>query len=325
MPETLTEEDLAMLRDAQDRLRARACLDTTTAPQAMSVAVAGALPRMLRGAAVPGDVVGAVRAAGAVRGVAVPEDEKAPPARCQGGCETAVPLRGDWCATCATSGRRRARELDLRDARETFSPEGAADWCRAGNPRYAQAVEKALRAADPRWRPLIAEARWSRKTGSVLLLGPTDFGKTRVLQAIGHRILDAAIEMGSKRPPSETPRAEHEARVRDVLRFARGVRYISGLDIGEARSQTRWEEPALIHEAKRATLLLLDEVGWEDAKLDPNAVRNILRARFDPVWRPTIVASGKTWGEMVERYGEPTLRTLTNQGILVDLHPKAAA
>jgi hypothetical protein len=100
---------------------------------------------------------------------------------------------------------------------------------------------------------------------------------------------------------------------------------VSALDIGRARSQSRFEEPEIVRMAKGATLLLLDEVGYEEDRFDPHAIRDVLRARFDPVWKPTIAASGKTWAELSERYGEPTLRTLTCKGALMDLHPRKAA
>jgi hypothetical protein len=109
------------------------------------------------------------------------------------------------------------------------------------------------------------------------------------------------------------------------MRFARGVRYVSALDIGRARSQGKWEEPEIVRSAKSATLLLLDEFGWEEQRFDPHAVRDILRARFDPVWKPTIVASGETYERLAEKYGEPTLRMITCRGLLLDLHPRKAA
>ena len=68
--------------------------------------------------------------------------------------------------------------------------------------------------------------------GSALILGPTDFGKTRVLCAIGNRVLDYAVKVGWTQP--------------EIMRFAQGVRYISALDVGRARSQGKWEEPEIV-------------------------------------------------------------------------------
>lgn len=304
MAEILTEEDFKALREAQERLRHRALVAPSGAPMAAAAQV--------------------FRPVGAQADVELVH-------RCEGGCHGVVDRRGGWCPTCAEAGRRRARELEVAVARETWSPGGAMAWCRANDPRYAEATAKAAAAVPREAARLVTQAAWTRDTGSVLLIGPTDFGKTRVLGAIGNRVLDYAIKLGASRPepkPGEDPRetaAAHRLRVEDAMRFARGVRYVSALDLGRARSQSKFEEPEIVRMAKGATLLLLDEVGWEESRFDPSAVRDILRARFDPVWKPTIAASGKTWPELVERYGEPTLRMLTCKGVLIDLHPRKAA
>lgn len=284
MPETITDDEFAMLREAQERLRERNAGTPIAAP-----------PSRLAVAFGPSD---GPRPVPAVH-------------RCQGGCATVVPTRGAWCPTCAEDGRRKARDLEVAEARETFSPGGALNWCRAGTPEYVAAVAKAAASVPPTLAKIVTHAAWTRNTGSVLLIGPTDYGKTRILAAIGHRVLDYAVKVGWKQP--------------EIMRFARGVRYVSALDIGRARSQTKFEEPEIVRMAKGASLLLLDEVGYEEERFDPHAIRDILRARFDPVWKPTIAASGKTWAELSERYGEPTLRTLTCKGVLMDLHPRKAA
>lgn len=283
MSEELTLEDIEMLREAQERLRDRVGAVAAPSPQ------------------------------GPVAFLSVAHASKATQAahRCQGACGGTVKRRGGWCPKCAEDGRRRARELEVDQARQSISPGGALAWCRAGNPKYAEATAKAAATAPPELLRIVTHAAWTRDTGSALIIGPTDFGKTRMLAAIGHRVLDYAVKVGWSQP--------------DMMRFAQGVRYISALDIGEARAQTRWQEPECIREAKSATLLLLDEVGWEDARFDPNAIRNILRARFDPVWKPTIVASGMTYKELEKRYGEPTVRMVTCKGVLLDMHPKKAA
>lgn len=288
MAEVLTDDDITMLREAQARLRDRAAATGLLSPMGAPPSPPGALFR--------------------------PSDESKPVEhipRCSGGCGSQVPRRGDWCPTCGEAGRRLAIELEVSEARETFSPGGAAGWCRANDPAYRAAIAKALAAARPEHTGLIGRAAWKRDIGSMLLLGPTDYGKTRVLCAIGNRVLDYAVKVGRSQP--------------DVLKFAKGVRYVSALDIGRARSQSKWEEPEIVRMAKGASLLLLDEFGWEEQRFDPHAIRDVLRARFDPVWRPTIVASGETFERLAEKYGEPTLRLLTCKGVLVDLHPRKAA
>lgn len=284
MSEILTEDDLKTLREAQERLRHRACLEP----------VAGALRPA-------GDVFKTGNAPVAIGAVH----------RCQGGCYATVAKRGGWCDTCAELARRRARELDVAEARESVSPGGALAWCKAGTPEYETATAKARKLVTGATAALVTKAAWSRKAGSLLIIGPTGIGKSKVLTAIGHRIIDFAAGAGWSQP--------------DAMRFARGIRYVSGLELGRARSQAKFETPAVIREAKDATLLLLDEIGYEESRFDPLAVRDVLRDRYDPVWKPTIAASGMTYAELESRYGEPTLRTITDRGMLIDLHPKKAA
>lgn len=327
MPEIITDDEFAALREAQELLRQRVPLPPLSAPVVPgAVAFAAAMrdPRTALASDRRTDAAAAIRAAAAAHGAPPPPDgPSAPLERCDGGCGTAVPRRGAWCDVCGEAARRRARELDVADARESISPGGAAAWCRAGDPQYAAAIAKGVSAAPPERAELLTRAAWKRDTGSMLLLGPTDYGKTRVLCAIGNRVLDYAVKLASSKPPVED-RAEHEKKALEVMRFARGVRYMSALDLGRARSESRWQKPEIVRAASTATLLLLDEFGWEEQRFDPHAVRDVLRARFDPVWKPTIVASGETYAKLAARYGEPTLRLVTCKGVLIDLHPKGA-
>lgn len=196
--------------------------------------------------------------------------------------------------------------------------DGALGWCRIGDPAYVAATSKARAIAATLAEPhraaaldLATTARWSRKTGNLLILGPTGVGKTRILVAIGLRILDAAVEKGDA----------------DLVDFAARIAWTTGLDLAEARSRHKLGggEAPEIARAKKASLLLLDEIGFESRRLDPDAIQNVIYARYH-AGLPTIVASGRTTAELEDPrtgYGAAALRRLwePGRGRLVDLHP----
>lgn len=160
---------------------------------------------------------------------------------------------------------------------------------------------------------VIVRAEWRRTQGSLVLLGPTGIGKSRILPAIGLRILDAA----------------HRGNVdEDGLRFASGVRLVTGLDLGKATEQQKLgtgSEPEIARMAKRASLLLIDEAGYERNRFDPNAIRDIVYARYE-AGKPTHLSSGMTAAQIEAHYDVPMMRKLWERGTgqLIDLHTRTS-
>lgn len=233
---------------------------------------------------------------------------------CAGGCGGAVPQRGGYCEPCAEAQRRDLRAMYLAPAYESLSPGGALAWCRFGTSEYKTRSARAFDAArrlptDRRDRALelLCAGKWNRRSGNLLVLGPKRIGKTLLVVAMGHKILDTALE----------GKLDAEA-----FAFVCGLRFITGLDLGRARSQSKLgEEPALIRKANGARLLILDEIGYEDDRHDPNAVRDVIYKRYEASGRrPTILTSGRTLSELKERYGAPCVERLTDLGEVLDLH-----
>lgn len=251
-----------------------------------------------------------VRAARA-SGVELPEDHTHVP-RCEGGCGAAVCKRRTWCAACAEESRAQVRKLALATAYESVSLGGALGWCRAGTPEYEARTARALEIAkrrDPRAAELLRTAVWKRAWGSLLVIGPTSIGKSTLLVAIGHRILDAALS-------GQTDLGQFYAAMR--------LRAVSGKDLAKAEKRHPLgvrAEPPEISGAKKASILLLDEIGFEDQSFDPHAVRDVIRDRATR-GLPTLATSGRTRGELDERYGAATLAHLVDQGRghTIDLH-----
>lgn len=240
--------------------------------------------------------------------------------RCIGrmGCDAVVATRNSVCHLCEKEMSVECRRSLLAPAQASLA--GAA-WCHANNPEYQRATRKiraavaALANVDERqFGERLIDGAWHRDYGGVLLLGPTGIGKSRVLAAIGARILSAA-ETGILSSNVE------------AFKFACGIRYMHGVELARAREEHRLGggEPPLLAEARRATLLLLDEVGFEDQGRDPGMVRDLLRYRYEHklIYRPTILASGSTLTDLHRDYGEAAIRLIHERGHLLDLHSRA--
>lgn len=319
MTDTITGDDARKIISGAARARATRTAAEKTAPEGFGVAIAKAarlagLPNMTM------PVEGPRMADG--RFYFGCNDEPivltaAPVFRCVGGCGEEVPTRGAWCPGCAEKSLETVANMRLEAARESISPEGARDWCTPGNAAYAKATKKALallaRVGDKThaavMRELFTGAQWSPRIGNILLLGPTGIGKSKILAAMGLALIATARR-------SRDPAA---------LDFAAGVTWVSGLELARerARHPLGGEDPPLVRRAKRASLLLIDEIGFEEDRLDPHAVRDVLRYRYEPQQRFVIVASGATRAQLDDRYGEPTVRMVWDhgdRGHLVDLH-----
>lgn len=243
--------------------------------------------------------------------------------RCAGGCHEIVHARGDWCAMCADRSRYVASDIALATAKESINPDGGRDWCRNEDISYRRAITgtpsepgiKELYKALPDgernrddFNALFRRAEWNG--GSMLLVGPTGIGKSALLAAIGNQMLD---------------RARAGSLSREAFAVAAGIRWVSAIDIAKAASRHKLGEgePPLLKMAKKASILILDELGKEDQRSDPHAIMELLRARYEPKWKPTFVASEVTLDELNRRYGASTMRTVWQRGKLIDLHPRS--
>jgi hypothetical protein len=159
--------------------------------------------------------------------------------RCGGieGCPERVEDRGAICKQCLADGPRHRRAARIATTRERLSPGGALDFCLPGNETYQQTTRLALDAAramalDKRKEALavIEHAACRRSNGGMLLLGPTGIGKSKVLVAIGLRIL---------REAEATPDLDDAS-----FRFATGIEYVSGVRMARAAREQRLGEIA---------------------------------------------------------------------------------
>lgn len=234
------------------------------------------------------------------------------------GCAEPVTTREGLCPRCAVELPRRARAERIANVREALSPGGIHDFCKPGHPLYVKTTALAREAAarlDAEHRgaalAVIEKAAWLRETGGIAILGPTGIGKSKVLVAVGLRIIAAAEERQSDAA---------------MFSFATGIRYVNGIKLArDARASKLGAVDAAFQAARNASLLLFDEVGFEDGRIDPLLVRDVLRDRYEP-YKPTILASGATLEALNDRYGAAAIRGIWERGHLVDLHnPNARA
>lgn len=228
--------------------------------------------------------------------------QERPRATCTGGCGKPVAERGAWCEPCATQDRAERRRAWLRNAyaslpRDPDCPKGRQterggwDWARYGDPIY-----EAIAAKTPALHAAVKE--WRRRSGSMALLGwVTGSGKTAAVVALAHRMLDAA--------------RDNPAIGGDDLWFAAGIRFVPAIDLATARKEHRLGagEPPLLEAAVDARLLILDELGYLEARHDITAIQEVIDARYRAA-RPTIYTSGATKAQLAEVYGHATVRRI---------------
>jgi len=212
---------------------------------------------------------------------------------------------GFRCGPCAratrerhdSEARRRAIVTDTTIARDMLPP--WQDWATFEGLDRHPGIDRTLYAAAKGWK---------RRAGNLLMLGPTGIGKTALAHAIARRILSTAINAKEL-----DERDQH---------FACNLRWYAASKLAVARRQAPLGEgeASAVDNASRASLLVLDELGFEvstDVTLfDVIDARYVRRA-------PTIVTCGRSAASLAERYGSAFVRRLVELGSVVDVHPRA--
>lgn len=202
-----------------------------------------------------------------------------------------VPVRWyrDLCDTCKAIRVQESRRLRMSDALRTM-PEAFHSWAEVAAKADKRIVE-ALRA-------------WTRPGGNLVLLGPSGVGKTTAVCARVRGIIDSAIR-GAKDPES--------------FAWATGIRWVDAPALAKAsrnHALGRGDAPE-IATAVGATLLVLDELGYEQAR--DRTIADVIEQRYNRQLL-TISTSGRTRAEMVQQYGDAVFRKLIATGVIVDCH-----
>ena len=192
----------------------------------------------------------------------------------------------------AEQARRAERSVYLAAAYESL-PE-AMDWSRVGNPVWEQACVA----------PFAKVAKeWKRSDGSLILAGYSGAGKTTATVALMARILDVCRDTDVDRK---------------MFLFGCKARFVSVTQLSLAISQSPLgREPPLIAACKRASLLVLDDLGHEAPDLRANAVLfDVLTERYFKRAH-TLVTTELNVVQLVSRYGRAMVRRMTDMGSVV--------
>lgn len=203
-------------------------------------------------------------------------------------CICGAPVRHyrDVCPQCRENQRAADRHLLLSASSRSLPAMPWAVWGGAWASRCNGHVVSLL-------------GHWTREKGNLVLCGPSGSGKTTATVARTRAILSAVERRG-------TP---------DDFRFACGIRFATAVDLATARRQHPLGagEPFELEEAFEATLLILDELGFEPQA--DTAIPELADIRYRK-GKLTITTTGLRPEEMVSRYGEATVRKLVANGKL---------
>jgi DNA polymerase III delta prime subunit len=200
----------------------------------------------------------------------------------------------------------RERQAARTEAEQVLRRKAVAAWLQVP-PRYRGTVPELLkrleheRAGTP-GRRLLGKVREAH-TVSALLLGPTGCGKSTTAAVLVRRALGEFEASGGKRFECVID-----------LAWSRATR----LAVAERQHALGAGEADPIVRAKRAGLLVLDDVGLEE----PGAVLPILADRYD-AGLATVVTTGLTKAGLTKHLGAAGVRLLTEQAagfLLVDAH-----
>lgn len=233
-------------------------------------------------------------------------------------CECGQIRRWDDPNRCAICPPRSPDALSAEEKRVLLQPAfrtipDGMDWCRIGNPKWEEHCARKGKELVKSWR---------REAGSTVLWGRTGAGKTIAAVALMHRILDHVLRNDVDR---------------QMLRFAAGMRFVSALDLALDRRKHPLgkAEAPLVELAKKASLLVLDEVGYE--VFEPGrdtTLFEIANDRFGKSQKPTIMTTGldfrrdgrpvEGWDRFVSRYGEALWRRFRECGVEIELQKAGA-
>lgn len=166
-------------------------------------------------------------------------------------------------------------------------------------PEYVRGGKLADLAARVPARPLLdAALAWGtrrERSGSLVLMGPSRTGKSTAAAVLFRRIVSMGVRQGG-----------------DLWARASHIAWFAASDLEAASKEHGYgkgEAPAL-YEASHASVLFLDDAGWD---ANPRPVSEVLGTRYER-GLPTIVTTGKDKAELQAHYSGAVVRRILESG-----------
>lgn len=163
-------------------------------------------------------------------------------------------------------------------------------------PFVAEPPPKALRGriSDPRLFEVATTWEWGSL--SYLLAGPTGLGKTTAAAFLVRRLVAKSARAGGF-----------------DWELAKRIRWAKANELSRARQTHPFNqgEPPKVLDAMNASLLVLDDLGWDS---ETPVIRDVLNHRYEAVRAPTIVTTGHAPEDVLARYGDAVTRQMFEAG-----------
>jgi len=217
------------------------------------------------------------------------------------GCQPEEPLE-------VLEARRRRNELrEFLDKAYATIPDGMG-WCRYDNEQWQERMKGVVMHGPDNYREKASSLRWKRAAGSMLLWGKTGAGKTISALAILHHVLDCARDLPEEKVSNR------------ALQWAAGAAFVSAPTLAFAwRNSELGEEPAIVQLAKRASLLVLDEIGHEYFNPEMPVLLELMDHRYLKKGRPTIITTELSEAQFMARYRPALYRRIRDLGTVREL------
>jgi len=133
---------------------------------------------------------------------------------------------------------------------------------------------------------------WTPEDHSLALIGPTKAGKTTAAGLLFRKQVAAGAKAGG-----------------ELWYWAQRFHWAHASRLATARKRHPLgrDEAPIVLEAMGATVLVLDDLGWDRATGDDTAIEDVLNERYEREL-PTIITSGLTQKQILDRYGEAVFR-----------------
>jgi len=177
--------------------------------------------------------------------------------------------------------------------------EAAREFLQTKLPKMLQVQSNVLRARCSDEVLEVVDA-WQWDAGSLLLCGPTRIGKSTACGVLVRRLLSAGIRAGTDEAGTK------------LWERARRIEWAHASDLANARKRHPLgeNEAPVIESACRASLLILDDLGWD---IEPAPICDVLNKRYER-GAPTIVTTGLEAARIFERYSEAVARRIFDAG-----------